>query len=136
MPIDAELRRVRAVAESVLDRLGGGEHGMSVTEVRWSDDPGMAPRSQMILDLRDADGSVAGCYFALFVSEAEAVAALASHLQDAVIESSGGWGRPVPRCPGHAHPMEACVAGGVAVWECPVDASHHREPILAADANV
>lgn len=130
MSVDAELRRVRAAAGVILDRLGG-EHGMSVTDVRWSDDPGTAPRTQLELDLTDADGGSAGCYFALFVPEADAVAALASDLQDAVTESPRGWGQSVPPCPGHAHPLHAVVTDGVAVWECPVDAGHHREPILS-----
>lgn len=135
MSVDAELRRVRAVAAAILNRLGD-EHGMSVSDVRWSDDPGMTPRSQMALDLRDADGGWAGCYFALFVPEADAVAALASDLQDAVSESSGGWGCPVPQCPGHRHPLNVTVADRVAVWVCPRDPRHHREPVLPADRQV
>lgn len=42
-----------------------------------------------------------------------------SHMQDHASENSSTFGVPLPPCPGHAHPLSADVAGGVAVWVCP-----------------
>lgn len=125
---NADLGRVRAAAEAILDRLGGGVGG--IRSVRAVDQAG-APGGELVaVECRDADGSGADCHFALYLPEFEAVAEFASQLQDWVSESDAGWGRPVPPCPGHQHPLSAAVADRVAVWECPRDPAYHREPIL------
>ncbi len=61
------------------------------------------------------------------VPRADALVALASQLQDALIETSHG--RALPACPGHAHPLSAVVVDGVAVWRCPVSPEHYRVAI-------
>lgn len=123
---NADLGRALAAAEAILNRLGAGVGG--IRSVRLVDDD--VGGELIAVECRDADGSGADCLFALYLPEFEAVAEFASHLQDWVSESDVGWGRPVPPCPGHQHPLSAAVANGVAVWECPQDPAHHREPIL------
>jgi hypothetical protein len=66
-------------------------------------------------------------YFTTGIPQAEAVVATASQIQDHAIEAVRG--SPLPRCPGHAHPLQAGVRHGVAQWTCPTDLSHHSEPI-------
>ncbi|QUQ70292.1 hypothetical protein [Kutzneria sp. CA-103260] len=45
---------------------------------------------------------------------------LAERLQDAFVEE---YGRPLPPCPGHEHPLVPEVRE-VAVWQCPNDPGH------------
>jgi len=45
---------------------------------------------------------------------------LAERLQDAFVEE---YGRPLPPCPGHQHPLTPEVRD-VAVWQCPYDPGH------------
>jgi hypothetical protein len=45
---------------------------------------------------------------------------LAAKLQDAFVEE---YGRPLPPCPGHEHPLVPEVRDA-AVWECPYDPGH------------
>jgi hypothetical protein len=45
---------------------------------------------------------------------------LAARLQDAFVEE---YGRPLPPCPGHQHPLTPEVRE-VAVWLCPYDPGH------------
>jgi hypothetical protein len=68
------------------------------------------------------------CFYGLTVPEPWAVAELASQIQNFAAEAA--WGRALPPCPGHPHPLSPTVIGDVAVWHCPRDPSHYREPIL------
>lgn len=69
-------------------------------------------------------------YFASNLPEPQAIAQLASHLQDHASENSSTFGVPLPPCPGHQHPLNADVADGVAVWACPVTPAHYQQPIV------
>ncbi|WP_215815032.1 hypothetical protein [Pimelobacter sp. 30-1] len=45
---------------------------------------------------------------------------LADQLQDELVESSAGWGRPLPPCDLHPHhPLQAGLVDDAAVWCCP-----------------
>ena len=51
---------------------------------------------------------------------------LAGKLQDVFVEE---YGRPLPPCPGHQHPLAPAVRdvpdqGAIAVWQCPYDPGH------------
>ncbi|RMI42443.1 hypothetical protein EBO15_19630 [Actinomadura harenae] len=59
----------------------------------------------------------------------EALARLASELQDHIIDHE--WGRPLPPCPGHQHPLSTGVSDGTAYWKCPHDEDHFRREILS-----
>jgi hypothetical protein len=76
----------------------------------------------------DGSDESVGVHVTLDVDPAHAVVAVASQLQDHVIEATQG--NPLPRCPHHAHPLTPRVVDGVAMWVCPKDIDHHREPVL------
>ncbi|GAA3000050.1 hypothetical protein [Actinokineospora diospyrosa] len=67
-------------------------------------------------------------YLALTVPLADAVAAMASQVQDHAIEAY--WGRALPACPGHQHPLSPRVVGCGVRWVCPRDPAHHSEALL------
>lgn len=62
------------------------------------------------------------------MSSVDAIVQLASDLQDLIVEESHG--AAVPPCPGHPHPLSSRAVDGTAVWVCPRDPDHFREPIL------
>lgn len=62
---------------------------------------------------------------------AHAVLRLADRIQDELVESSAGWGRPLPPCDLHPqHPLQAELVDGAAVWCCPVT-QEARRPVAA-----
>ncbi|MBM7774582.1 hypothetical protein JOD54_004786 [Actinokineospora baliensis] len=69
-----------------------------------------------------------GVYLALTVPLAQAVAAMADQVQDHAVEAF--WGRPLPLCPGHQHPLSPRVVGCGVRWVCPRDPDHHSELLL------
>lgn len=155
----AVVERVRQVAQAVLRGLGHQAPPWEVLRVGWMpqegaglepgstsinlhsahsamppDLPALAEHSQLLVDLGTSDdavrGTTVGAYFPLYVPFAEAVAAFASQIQDHAMEAEATFGRPLPPCPGHTHPLTANVTGGIAVWECPTSPAHHQEPVL------
>jgi hypothetical protein len=46
---------------------------------------------------------------------------LADRVQDEIVETRDLWGRPLPPCPGHTHPLSAELLDGSAWWVCPAD---------------
>jgi hypothetical protein len=126
---------VRRRAEVILGRLGPPAAGLGVLDVGWPPDLPPVPadgdttwRTEVAVALGTGGVRSATAFYPLVVPEAEALAELASQIQDFAVEAT--WGEPLPPCPGHPHPLSAHVVDGVAVWECPRDADHHREPIL------
>src|SRR3954469_14371667 len=70
------------------------------------DGPGAAQRITVVVGPVDRSaGEAVAAYFPLHLPAADAVADLASQLQDHVSESVGAWGRPLPPCPGHSHAL-------------------------------
>jgi hypothetical protein len=53
------------------------------------------------------------------LSGPELLALVAGILQEALAETSAGWGQARPPCPGHSHPAGPGVSGGEAWWACP-----------------
>lgn len=154
MTDDAKLSRVRTVAQRILDGLGEGAPDWTVLEVadpadvyRDQDEPDLVlnstfgggagrslppPGSDLLVVVGTEDRSqTARAYFASRLPEPQAIAQLASHLQDHATENSTTFGVPLPPCPGHGHPLNADVAGGVAVWVCPATSAHYQRPIVA-----
>ena len=143
---EADFARVRLVAQAVLDGLGHQAPPWTVLRVGWAADdewehlvlpPGLdapAAHSHLLVELgtegRTAAGESVGAHYPLHVPEAEAVAELASQIQDHAVEAESSWGRALPPCPGHAHPLSARVFDGVAVWQCPVSPAHYRQPVV------
>lgn len=145
--------RVRSIAQQILVGLGDGAPDWTVLDVV---DVEVSTTERESVDLVLVStfagavhhGSDAGCselsvvagprsggnavraYFALDLSEPEAIARLASDLQDHASESDAAFGVPLPPCPGHRHPLSAEVHDGVAVWVCPESARHHQRPIV------
>ncbi|MCG8915789.1 NUDIX domain-containing protein [Actinokineospora sp. PR83] len=117
---------VRSVAEQVLARLG-------LLGPAWR-----------VLDVRpyDSDGLVVGfggetpmsVFFPLGIGRAGGTVQMADQLQDRAVEHVAElFGAALPACPGHQHPLSARLVGGNALWECPADRDHHREPIVVSD---
>ncbi len=74
--------------------------------------------------LQAPDGSTTGIQIDLDQTAAEQVAAVASVVQDIVVEDF--ILAPWPRCPVHrsgGHPLLAAVNGRDAVWTCPIDSA-------------
>ncbi|MFE0174804.1 hypothetical protein ACFWZ2_21020 [Streptomyces sp. NPDC059002] len=73
--------------------------------------------------LYESDGSGAGLVVRHGVSVAERTADFADQAQDWAVEALCAQWEPAvwPECPTHpdAHPLEAGVVEGVAVWSCP-----------------
>jgi hypothetical protein len=53
----------------------------------------------------------------------ELLAHVAEILQDALVETAGGWGQSRPPCPYHPHPARPGTHDGQAWWFCP---EHHE----------
>ncbi|MFI0370983.1 hypothetical protein ACH35V_24200 [Actinomadura sp. 1N219] len=146
------LTHVRDTAEAILDRLGSDAcTHVNIIEVAPYGTEDMPGADHLILELHsgsvDADISadeslshvritlsesgrknIGYALYPLGVSEPDAVVALASHIQDYIMEI--GSGRPAPACPNHQHPMMAEAVDGMPVWRCPHDAANYAEPIL------
>ncbi|MFC0530260.1 hypothetical protein [Phytohabitans kaempferiae] len=147
--------RVRVVAQAILDRLGhdgpawrihgiepqgaariAPEDGLTLTFESiyppGAPVPPQYPEPSNLSVVLDIDGEseteTVTVYYSLDVPEAEAIAAMASQIQDHAVEAA--WGQPLPRCPGHAHMLTATVVDDIAVWQCPITPGHHREPIV------
>lgn len=125
--------RARSTADAVLTRLDLDPpwHIRSVEEVEPVTSPPDGLSYPQVLLVRigpDASDETVGVHFTLDVEEPQAIAAVAGQIQDHVIEAVQG--QPLPRCPGHAHPLTPRVLDGVAMWVCPKDVGHHREPVL------
>ena len=146
---------VRMVAQAILNRLGHHAPQWAVLDVAWAPEFTLEPpeastsklyisystmpalpsdrKSQSHLSVvlgsprEDREESVTA-YYSLNVPTANAIAELASQIQDHAIEISQG--SLLPPCPGHNHPLSAHVVEGVAVWECPKAAAHYSEPIV------
>ncbi|WP_147268237.1 hypothetical protein [Spongiactinospora rosea] len=114
---------VRLAVEAVLDGLGLPVP-WTIFDIDWT--PGSPLPMTVTVGPRPREAVVAYCD--PHGPWPETVVRLASDLQDHACEVH--WGRPFPPCPGHTHPLATGVAGGVAVWECPVSPRHHRSPIL------
>lgn len=150
---NAKLSRVRTVAQQILDGLGDRAPDWTVLEVadpadvyRDQDEPDLVlsstfgggggrsfppPGSALLVVVGTEDRTqTAQAYFASNLPEPQAIAQLASHLQDHASENSSTFGVPLPPCPGHQHPLNADVADGVAVWACPVKPAHYQQPIV------
>ncbi|WP_087883669.1 hypothetical protein [Streptomyces alboflavus] len=73
--------------------------------------------------LYEADGSGVGVSVPEGAAAAEQVASLAEQVKDWAVEALAAQLLPAtwPECPDHpaSHPLDASVAGGVAVWSCP-----------------
>jgi hypothetical protein len=149
---------VRMVAQAVLDHLGRHAPPWRVISVGWTPDPqaeqpegdlvialtsryqersrslpesaGQSPVSVVLGSQSHGREESVAAYYTLGVPEADAIAALASQIQDHAMEAS--WGQPLPPCPDHAHPLEARVIDGVAVWECPRSHEHYRQAIVTS----
>jgi hypothetical protein len=137
---DAVFARARLVTQAVLDTLGHHAPPWTVLRVGWAPEPddyslprgveAPAPHSHVLVEL-GGDGETVGVHFPLVVAEAEATSEVASQIQDHAMESATAWGRALPPCPGHDHPLTARVVGGVAVWECPASGGgHYREAVM------
>ena len=152
------MEQARLVAQAVLDRMGRQAPAWTVLHVGWTQQPtvgrpgddeihlyswhsGRPPgldegsgHQQLSVVLGSADEAVGGtvtAYYPLYLQAAEAIVVLASQIQDHASEAEISWGRSLPPCPGHNHPLRAHVVEGIAVWECPSTPDHHREPILS-----
>lgn len=141
---DGHLRFARGLAERVIDRLGPGAPTLVVEEVafyhgfdehEWkmmfSEEP--SEDVQITVATEDGPRHRVGAHLVLSGSRAQGVAAVATHIQDYVLELTHG--EPLPPCPGHSHPLDPKVHDGVACWVCPKDPAHHAEPILPADGD-
>ena len=125
MTDESLLIRVGAVAETVLSRFDDGGTTWQVIGVEFE------PHTiAVILGSPDGGSEPVTAFYSLDVPAADAIAALASQIQDHAIEVSGG--QAFPACPGHPHPLSPHVVDRVAVWECPRTPAHHREPIWPA----
>jgi hypothetical protein len=132
---DTRFAHIDGVARAILDRLGHGAPAWTVLRVGWAPEPPsplpeVPPRSVLAVELGTGGerAETVTAHYSLTVPEAVAVAELAAQIQDHASEES--WGRPLPPCPGHSHPLSAHVVDGVAVWECPRTPGRHREPIV------
>src|SRR2546421_3951123 len=112
------------VARLILDRIGSPP-GLAVLDIPV-DDTGWTTEVAVPLGAHGVRSATA--FYSLVLPEPDAVAELASQIQDVAIEETGG--QALPPCPGHPHPLSPHVVDGVAVWECPRDPARHREPIL------
>jgi hypothetical protein len=121
--------RVRAVAQAILNGLGGHAPSWTVLSVTEPDvPPGQWSVHTLLVTLGRSPDETVGAYYSLAVPEPDAIAALASQIQDHAIEATQG--DPLPPCPGHPHPLSAHVVDGVAVWECPRDSRTPPNPIV------
>ncbi|MFF3670706.1 hypothetical protein [Microtetraspora malaysiensis] len=114
---------IRTVAQAILDRIDGGL-GWRVHKIRTPEhtfaEVGVGPAGA------GEDDLYWGVY-PLNVPRPDAIANLASNLQDHMIEAT--WGQALPACPGHTHPLNPDVIDGEALWLCPAEPGKHREPI-------
>ncbi|MFI0407860.1 hypothetical protein [Actinomadura sp. 3N508] len=136
------LAHVRDTAEAILDRLGSDARThVDITEVAPYGTEDMPGADRLILELHSLSHvritlsesgrkNIGYALYPLGVSEPDAVVALASHIQDYIMEI--GSGRPAPACPNHQHPMMAEAVDEMAVWRCPHDAANNVEPILGS----
>lgn len=125
--------RARSTSDAVLKRLELDPpwHIRSVEEVEPVTSPPDGLSYPQVLLVRigpDHSDETVGVHHTLDVEEPQAIAAVAGQIQDQVIEAVQG--HPLPRCRGHAHPLTPRVLDGVAMWVCPKDVDHHREPVL------
>jgi hypothetical protein len=149
---DVDLLHVRALAEAVLNRFGYHRDGWRVVSVypaeptASAEDASVALTSQYLGPQHDHgsgdanqiavvvgssegdDDSQVTAYYSFDVPEPDAIAEMASQIQDWAIEETHGLA--LPPCPDHVHPLAPRVVAGVAVWECPAVPEHHREPIV------
>jgi len=137
------------LGSSMLAELGPQAPDWRVTDVAW-DTTGAAPPAELadmafevtslyddtaeLLVLRDTSAHVLVTYqtghrrtayqvaVPVFCPATRALAELASQLQDHVVESAEGWGRPLPSCPRHGtHPLSPRFDEPRAGWHCPQD---------------
>ena len=109
------------VAQAILDRLSHDDTHWTVASVDFSPKSMPDPRVMLVQVEKVSDPScTVGSYFSQTIPTQQAIAQLASSLQDEVIETVR---MAVPECSGHRHPMSARVEDGQAVWVCPVDGS-------------
>lgn len=116
-----DVDHARSVAEQVLARLG---LGWRVLDVRPDDLP-----DHLVVEV--GDETPTRVPFWLRGSRAEGAWRMADQLQDRAVEEV--FGAALPACPGHRHPLSARLVRGNALWECPADRDHHREPIVVTD---
>ncbi len=115
------------VAQTILARLGNHDTHWTVVSVDLHPESLPDPRVMLVRAAKVADPSCSvSSYFAQTIPTQQAIAQLASSLQDEVIETVRA---AVPECSGHRHPMSARVEDGQAVWVCPVGAGT-KEAIL------
>ena len=143
------------LGDGLLRDLGPAAPPWRVSDVRW-DPTGAAPPDELadmsfdvtslyddsaeLLVLRDSEATVLVTFqtghkrtayqvaVPVFTSPVRAIAEYASQLQDHVVESSEGWGLPLPPCPRHeVHPLSARFEGARAGWHCPQDGARVRD---------
>jgi hypothetical protein len=108
------------VAQAILDRLSGDDAHWTVASVDLHPEALPDPRVMLVRAVKVSEPSCAvSSYFSQTIPTQQAIAQLASSLQDEVIEAV--WAA-VPACEGHPHPMSARVEDERAVWGCPEDA--------------
>ena len=106
------LLQVAMAVEASLSRVAG--HPVRYRGARPASD---APDQYLVSF--DVEGQLVQAY-AMDDEPAAAVMAILTTLTDQLAEIF--WGEPVPRCPGHAHPMRPVLdADGSVAWHCPVD---------------
>jgi hypothetical protein len=120
------------VAQGILDRLSHQDAQWTVTEAdpvqeteypvdfenRWGHLE--VPRTVLVRAAKVSDPSTTiSSYFVLNIPTQQAIAQLASALQDEVIETVSA---AVPPCPDHPHPLSPRGDSGLAVWTCPLGA--------------
>lgn len=89
------------------------------------------PPAQVRIEIAVADEGATGLSL-LTDAGAHGVEAVASSIQDYLVESAVGWGQTLPPCPDHSHhPLSPDLDAGVAVWRCPTD-RHVVRPIPTA----
>jgi hypothetical protein len=119
-----DTERVQAEIEAALelvlqDLRSEGAPVPRVEDKRWQ---GWAP-SQSVM-LWAADGTGAGVWLDLSLPEPDRMVHLADQVQDWAVEELARLRRPTnwPQCDAHpaTHPRAPVVAGGQAVWACPL----------------
>ena len=113
-----------SVAEQVLARFGLSGPEWRIVDVRPHDSA-----NGLIVEVGEK-APVQAC-FPLGIGRAEGAWRMADQLQDRAVEEV--FGAALPPCPGHQHPLSARLVDGNALWECPADRDHHREPIVVTD---
>jgi hypothetical protein len=151
------IEHVRLVAQAVIQTLGRQTPPWTVLHVGWTPEEVVAApqgtaisfhsqhselpldlevpaeHSQLVVELGTgarSSGEAVAAYYPLYVPTAEAIAVLASQIQDHATEADSSRGRPLPPCPGHAHPLVVQVVEDVAVWQCPQSPAHLQEPVM------